>query len=211
MLYPNPQIYHHLKVIFVHVPKTAGTSIERHLRESDRDVVGGHTTALAFRAAFPKLFDSYYKFAFVRHPLDRFLSAYCYLKTRPVHPALNNEVIHETGTLARFVETIQRSPRTMSKIVHLVPAHYFVTDTNGNLLVDDIYKYEHLNDAWKEICATVGLRHSCLARANASHRWSVQTGCGESLNVLVSTLYAKDYELFGYARSSLGQTPLSVE
>ena len=68
MLYPKPQIYHDLKAIFVHVPKTAGTSIERQLAESSGIEIGGHTTAPAFRRAYPKEFASYFKFTVVREP-----------------------------------------------------------------------------------------------------------------------------------------------
>lgn len=198
MLYPNPQIYHHLKVIFVHVPKTAGTSIERQLRASDRDVVGGHTTALAFRAAFPSQFASYYKFAFVRHPLDRFLSAYCYLRDRPINWALANQVIHETDSLDCFIESIQNSPTIISKIVHLIPAHNFVCDSTGNLLVDAIYKYESLDESWKEICTTIRLPHICLPRSNASRRARAMTNRNEALMSVVHEIYAKDYEIFRY-------------
>src|SRR5437588_5671820 len=74
MLYPNPQIYHRLKTIFVHVPKTAGTSIERHLQMQDcaSGPIGGHTTASAFQRHFPDAFGEYFKFAVVREPVDRF-------------------------------------------------------------------------------------------------------------------------------------------
>lgn len=198
MLYPNPQIYHHLKVIFVHVPKTAGTSIENRLRAHPRDVVGGHTTALAYRKAFPKQFDSYYKFAFVRHPLERFLSAYRYLRERPVHEALRNDIIHETKTLGRFVEVIRHTPSILAQIVHFMPAHYFVTDSCGTMLVDAIYKYEQLPDAWREICHKIGTPHRGLAHSNASPRLSAMDISSVGLAPAIRNLYARDYELFGY-------------
>lgn len=78
MVYPNPQIYDHLRAIFVHVPKCAGTSIENALKESQDRVVGGHTTALGYLRAFPEKFRDYFKFAIVRHPADRLVSAFNY-------------------------------------------------------------------------------------------------------------------------------------
>ena len=46
-MYKNPQIYKNLKCIFVHVPKTAGTSIENSIRDiNDKNqVIGGHSTS----------------------------------------------------------------------------------------------------------------------------------------------------------------------
>ena len=198
MLYPNPQIYHHIKTIFVHVPKAAGTSIERHLRLSDKDVVGGHTTAMAFRAKYPEVFDSYYKFSVVRHPVDRFVSAYSYLKEHPIHPALNNEVIHESGSLDRFVDMVRASPTILGNIVHLMPQSRFICDNEGKVLTDSVYRFENMEEAWKQICERIGITHAPLARLNPSHREALDQDSQDSLISLVTDYYKEDYARFSY-------------
>jgi len=38
--------------------------------------------------------------------MDRFLSAYFYLRQHPVHASLNNAMVHESESLTHFVERI---------------------------------------------------------------------------------------------------------
>ena len=72
------------KCIFIHVPKAAGSSVETsEIFEDQRiktgEYVGGHTTALEYRETYPGKFKNYFKFAFVRNPYSRLVSAFSYL------------------------------------------------------------------------------------------------------------------------------------
>jgi len=200
VLYLNPQIYPHLKAIFVHVPKAAGTSIERHLRQSDKDVVGGHTTALAFRGKFPNEFKSFYKFTVVRNPVDRFVSAYAYLRQMPLHPALNNEVVHECASVDEFVDKVQTTPDILKKLVHLLPQHQFVCGREGEILVDSVFRFEALEDGWKEICERVRIPHRPLAKLNPSREEHKPAVPSKGAAAFVEREYARDFEIFGYSK-----------
>jgi len=73
------------RLIFVHVPKTAGSLVERSQLFADArkyHAIGGHYSVTEMKAdlAFRKL-DGFTTFAFVRHPCERYISAYTYLKT----------------------------------------------------------------------------------------------------------------------------------
>lgn len=197
MLYPNPQIYHHLKTIFVHVPKTAGTSIEKHLRKTDKDVVGGHTTALAYRRKYPEEFATYYKFTVVRDPVDRFISGYSYLKQMALNAALNNQIVHDCQSMDQFAERAQASQGILSGIVHLMPQHQFVCDQKGEILVNSVFRFENLESAWREICARAGIPPDPLAKLNPSRRVAKEEAT-EGVLSLVRTEYARDFEIFGY-------------
>ena len=202
VLYPNPQIYHHLKTIFVHVPKTAGTSIERHLRQSVKDIVGGHTTALAYKRKFPNCFATYYKFAVIRHPLERFTSAYRYLRGSPVHAALNNKIIHDCDSMEGFIKMVRMEPGILGKIVHMMPQHGFVCDSSGTVLVDELFKYENLDTAWKQVCGRIGVEHRILARLNVSDVFHDTHGNVDELQKFVGDMYAKDFAIFDYELST---------
>lgn len=203
MIYPNPQIYHHLKTIFVHVPKAAGTSIERTLRESPKTVVGGHTTALGFKKKFPEFFDRYFKFAVVRHPVDRFISAYLYLKQHPVHPALNNQGVHESAGLDDWVAKAEASPSVLQNIVHFLPQHQFLCDADGKIMVDAVYRYERLEEAWREICERTGINHAPLPRLNPSVHDAGSISSSGRVNDFVAEVYKKDFKLLNYQAKSL--------
>lgn len=198
MIYPNPQIFHHIKTIFVHVPKAAGTSIEQTLRASSGDVVGGHTTALGFKRKYGAIFDQYFKFAFVRHPMDRFVSAYFYLAQRPVHPALGNEVVHRAGSFEKFVQLVQAEPQIVRHIVHLWPQWEFVCDAAGKLLVNEVYRFEDLPGAWDEVCKRIGIDGKSLPKANISMHQRWQSYACERVFEFVKSVYAEDFKRFGY-------------
>ncbi|MFC5458178.1 sulfotransferase family 2 domain-containing protein [Prosthecobacter fluviatilis] len=198
MIYPNPQIYPHLKTIFVHVPKTAGTSIEKRLRENNGVVVGGHTTAEGFRKKYPGVFDDYYKFAVVRHPLSRFVSAFFYLLDRPINLNLRNKIVHECATLDTFISCVEQKPDVISQIVHLFPQHTFICDAQDRVLVNDVYKFENLPEEWLRICQTIGLPHEPLDILNPSSAGQLEIANKSRLVDLVTSLYRKDFELFGF-------------
>lgn len=205
MVYPNPQIYHHLQTIFVHVPKTGGTSIERTLRKSPEQVVGGHTTAEGYRRKFPDEFARFFTFSVVRHPATRFLSAWRYLRAMPVNPALNNALIHESASFANWMERLLEDPGLVDRIVHLHPQHRFVCDQSGDILVDRVYRYEEIDAAWSEICILLSLPPKPLVHLNVSHTPIPGEEITKKQAEWIAEIYAEDYRLGNYIGSRFTQ------
>jgi hypothetical protein len=84
-------ISHINKLIFIHIPKTAGTSIlsieEHDFRTMDtRPTVGVDRNDHAFgtfaKNKYKEEWDNYFKFAVARNPWDRFVSSFEYSKMR---------------------------------------------------------------------------------------------------------------------------------
>ena len=67
--------------IFIHVPKTAGTSIAAALGR--RKCI--HGTSRDYRTLLGRRYDEMFSFAFVRNPRDRFMSLYRYARMRESH------------------------------------------------------------------------------------------------------------------------------
>jgi len=69
------------KLIFIHIPKNAGTSIRESLIDIDPDVIYWryHHTAEEYNEFLTRTKD-FFKFTFVRNPWDRTISHYLYLK-----------------------------------------------------------------------------------------------------------------------------------
>ena len=68
-------ISHKHKCIFIHIPKAAGTSVERFLRDIDSDIPAKVLRKRGFSHFFNDYLD-YYVFSFVRNPYDRLVSAW---------------------------------------------------------------------------------------------------------------------------------------
>ena len=199
MLAQHPQIFHPLKAIFVHVPKTAGTSIEQRLRGPESKA-SGHSTALGYRRAFPREFASYFKFAVAREPVDRFLSAFYYLRQTPVHPALNNQAAHDCASPGEFAARLSAEPRLAARSVHLRPQWEFVCDHAGMVLVDEVYRFEALEAAWRDICECLGIPPGApgLGKTNRSRRPAAALDATTDVLAFVRKAYARDYEIFNY-------------
>lgn len=69
-------IDHKRKLIFVHIPKNAGTSIERHCDMNDT----GHRKWKYYFSKYLSEWSAYTSFAVIRDPIDRFISSYRYAR-----------------------------------------------------------------------------------------------------------------------------------
>ena len=140
------QTYGH---IFIHVPKAAGTSME-----SCPWVGGnGHRTAVQL-GLWPAGISCYWSWGFVRHPLDRLVSAYCGLRWNRNHftPDIDSmtfrqyvRYMHEEGTLRKY-------PQTRPQVDFLC--------ADGQVLVDFVGRFESLQSDWEYVCRQVLGRQS---------------------------------------------------
>ena len=113
---------------------------------------GGHNTALYIKQRIPKkIWDSYYKFCFERHPYDRYISAYYFDKLK-----------FPNMTIDEFVDQCYKRK-----------AHHEIYCINNEIAVDKVYKYEDLDAALIDISAKCGLpplTHFSAFKAKAQHR-----------------------------------------
>jgi Sulfotransferase family len=197
------------KFIFVAIPKTGTHSVRRALREhmgpDDLEQVGlfvqkkfpipelarlqhGHLSLQQVQPYLePKEFDSFFKFAFVRNPFDRFVS-YCAFMTRA------------EGHFDRDPQMVMRHMIENPPWQHVLfqPQHSFVADANGRLLIDTIGRVEEMQKSYDEIAARIGIPTASLERVNPSNRRNYRDYYDDALVEGVARLYARDLETFGY-------------
>ncbi len=199
------------KYIFVAIPKTATHAIRFALREhmdesKDWEHVSKFVTKRLPIAAFAqthhghlkckdvkphidiKNWERYFKFVVCRNPYDRFISS-CFFLYRNVDKFNENPV----AGMRRIIS----SPQEMSRIL-LQPQNKFITDENGNLMVDYIGAFENLNGAYQHICENISVPFKPLDNINTSKHGNYTEYLDSELKQAVLDFYKVDFELLGY-------------
>lgn len=197
------------KFVFAAVPKTGTHAVRQALREhldaNDMEQVGlfvqkkfpipelaqiqhGHISLQQLRPHLPpEQFESFFKFAFVRNPFDRFVS-YCSFMTR-----FRGEFLAAPQRVMSHF--IQNPP-----VQHILfqPQHNFVCDADGKLLTDYVGRVEEMQQSYDEICSRIGIPSATLEKVNTSTRANYRDYYNDELIKGVAKLYGRDLELFGY-------------
>ena len=165
--------------LFVHVPKTAGQSVEHVflrlvgltwetrapllLRANDDPRLGpprlAHLTAAEYVSCgylTAAEYASYFKFSFVRNPWDRIVSHYKY-RWYPV------TIDFKTYLFKHLPE-----PGWSATYRHIIPQYDFVYDESGRLLVDFVGRFESLQADFDTVCSRIGIPPTPLPRVNRS-------------------------------------------
>lgn len=153
-----------------------------------------HASASVLEKRCPDLvFDSFFKFAFVRNPWDRMVSLYFFSKMkrkRYTHPKKYNESI-DLG-FADFIEKICVDACGLSQ------ADCLFKDADGNPNMDFIGKVENMERDMCVVLKRIGLPNVLSPHLNASKHAHYTTFYNEYTRSLVEQSCARDIELFGY-------------
>lgn len=196
-------ICHQYRCVFVHIPKTAGMSIEQVFV----DLVGltWKTRAPLLlgrnedpRRGPPKLehlrageylacghltaaqLESYFKFSFVRNPWDRIVSEYKY-RGYPV------KIDFKTYLFKHLPP-----PGWTDTYSHVMPQYDFLHDEAGRLLVDFVGKYETLQAGFDTVCARLGIPPTGLPWVNRSLEKARLTNLRELRKRLRRALWSRE-------------------
>lgn len=202
-------VSHHRRFVFVATPKVASQSIRRHLRQftepDDWEQCGlyerryipiphlaikqtGHLTLNEVRPFLTEeQWQTYFKFAFVREPMDRFLSACFFLIAGLEQQTDPNRVILEHLDRPEWVNQI-----------HLRPQTEFIYQ-NNELVADFLGRYENITEDLKTINQSIGVEHEAqlpTLNVTASRDWRFKPDA--EVVRRVSDLYRNDYQRLGY-------------
>ena len=207
-------ISHDKRFLFIHIPKTAGTSITNslapyadrpqllwenrllasvgihvnHIGPWKRRRFRGHCSANDVYRHLPlEVYRQLFKFAFVRNPWDLLVSLYNFIPSRPNHRYQKRVA---KMTFAEFVDvwTLRPEIQQASRI----------TDTHGNCLVDFVGYFESVSDDFTTVCNRIGITPPPLRRDNCSRRSDYREAYDDRLRQLVGERLAQDIQFFGY-------------
>lgn len=187
------------KSLFIHIPKAGGSSIGKALY--GRNV--GHRKALEYYQLSPKHFSSLYSFAFTRNPWDRCVSAFHFAKQGGTSVVdVPNKYKYQSDdfeTFETFVTQWLVKTDLSKEDVIFQPQHWFVCDSKAHIIVNFVGKLECLDDDVAIIQKALA-REIVVPKINQSTRsnQSYREYFNQNTKDIVSKIYQKDIDLFGY-------------
>ena len=142
------------KIIFLHIPKTGGTSVEKGLNLlSKKDGYGINDNKKAMQHydwneyknhIGNEKYDKYYKFSISRNPYDKVVSDYFWLKNiaKLTHDNFQKKTFDE---YLNYCEQIVKNKSYNLTIYHdhFKPQHQFIYDKNNKLMINQILRFEN--------------------------------------------------------------------
>tara|TARA_B100000963_G_scaffold108551_1_gene94385 strand:- start:2198 stop:2842 length:645 start_codon:yes stop_codon:yes gene_type:complete len=181
------------KCVFFHIPKTAGISISNALFG---DVKWGHRNVNFYKSHYgDKVFNSLYKFCFVRNPYERLFSAYTFLKEGGINNLdleFSNSYLKEFTSFDEFVLKGLEKKEIMNW-VHFKPQYTFVCDEKDNIVMDFVGKIENLNADFNTVCKYLNVDTE-LQKLNISPVKKIKFS--EEIKSIIKLKYQKDFNLF---------------
>lgn len=205
------------KLIFVHIPKCGGTSVEDMLWPRPRKVEdlwlgyvapgynkyqsGGlqHLTAQQIRQEVgDETFQACYRFALVRDPVDRLVSQYNALNRR-------KDLLAHLGM--GFGRDFTKYLRRIRKVAHVQwkPQVDFLLDAAGDMTAE-AFKLEDIDETFPALAARIGLTEDRLVHSNSMKRpeipanWKLVRRDGLTQDEMDSVyeIFRDDFDRLGY-------------
>lgn len=197
-------------VLFIHVPKTAGVSVQHSLFGQ---MVFHHQTYRQYELMFSRRFlDSLFKFAFVRNPWDRLASAWIYFRDigdgtlppgRPPAPGAAKwfaENLAQFPDFESFVRGWVSKPNVQRAFPHFRTQASFLKNRHGHVELDFIGRFERLTEDFEQVSRMLGReealenRNRTVSRESTAYR---QYYTPETAD-LVARAYREDVRTFAY-------------
>jgi len=197
----NPYKPYHManRCIFIHIPKTGGTTILKTLNNG-RNAIRYHTPYMDFLKYNPVLFNEFYKFSFVRNPFDKIYSAYSYLcgggdqdTDLPLSDEINRYKDFDDFVVNGLAEGLYRSHNLFRA------QSYFVTAHDEKVMVDFVGKLEQFSQDWKIVADKLKLPQN-PGFTNKSNRLNDYRKAYKKTKTIeiIDLLYKQDLKRWGY-------------
>ena len=209
-------ISHKYKIIFIHIPKTAGEAIANFIQQADPKAINKfkHKTALELKDQFnSEIWDSYYKFAVIRNPWEQAVSFYTHLR-KPLymdddilglqypeykrHKLLNPHEACMCAINESFPDYIEKIYNSNERHRLFSAQSWWITDTDGSSLIDCVIRYENLAPEFLKLCTENGVPEKKLPYKNQSVKKHYSTYYDKASKEIVTHHFKDDIKRFGY-------------
>lgn len=211
-------ISHKHKCIFIHIPKCAGTTVKYLLfpneevswKNADYNKIHGwcperkffmqHATAkqlVETKLISKDIWESYYKFTFVRNPWDRAVSDYFWLMN---DRAIKDSFKHYLLKTGKFHKVLNDQGELYYRGDHATPQTNFF-DLEGPLKMDFVGRFETFDDDMKIISEQLGLNYTPQLHLNKSKKKKKHYShyFNNELIQVFNSVYSNDIEQLNYS------------
>lgn len=190
-----PEAFDQLECLFIHVPKCAGSSVAQALFGGNP---AGHLPLYWYEKQFNERYRHYFKFGFVRDPLQRALSAFEYLRqSSGKRDQAAYELVSQYTSFEAFVDQ-WLCAENISRQIHFAPQYHFLQNAMGRIEVDFIGRHENLAEDFRTLCTHLHCKGELPHVNRSARRGAHRPTFSSATRRRVREVYARDYELFGY-------------
>ena len=185
------------RAIFIHVPRTAGSSVALALGAPKP-----HIPISRFRVFEPQHCHEFFKFAFVRNPWDRLLSSFAHIRTAAYDPEwhTSHTALDGFGDFESFVLALENPKfrRRILALTHFRPQTDWITLARSNeIAVDFVGRFENLDEDYAIVADRLGISEP-TPKVNASDHVPYREAYSRKMRDIVADVYDNSVALFGY-------------
>lgn len=194
---PYPRRFENEQFIFIHIPKTAGKSVNEIL-----DLKGArHLKYLDYKREIGERISEYYIFSVIRHPEERLISAYYYLKNNGNQSRedtnFNKKWISTCSSIDDFVCNNLKEKEVLESPFFCPQTDYLSDSDNtfpNNL---HIIRFENIDTEINQIPDRIK-KGKTLPHLNANKVDKSQPALSVSSKKVIAETYSDDFVLLGY-------------
>lgn len=193
------------RVLFVHVPKTGGTSISKIVYGRNLP----HFTAEFFDAVFGDALAGTPSFAVLRHPMLRLMSCYRFTISGGTEIMASNRFerrrlggLESFPAFVDFLYGCRDRLQSLPSTFH--PQASFVLDKKSTVMVDRLFALDETGRLPAELHRFLGVGD--IPRLNATH--PAELTITPDVNAKIRELYKVDFELFDLLSQAGGQAQM---
>ena len=195
--------YHTLKTVFVHIPKTGGSTISTILRRprfpsltkhEPCPKIDKHASVFVHLDQLGPEAQDYFKFSFVRNPWDRLVSAYHYIVAR----RNELELVSNHADFEDFLHSFIEEPSRYLGIPYFRPQSSFLVDDKGDMPLDFLGRFETFEKDLSVVLREIGSKRMLFKHRKKSKRRDYREYYSPESSKAVGEIYIRDIQNFEY-------------
>ena len=179
--------------IFIHIPKTAGTSITKIVGEPFQK----HNTAkVVIDTIGRQKWDEAFKFTVVRNPFDKVHSWYKFRIMHNQSKMSSKPIPFKDWVACTYGKP--KDPYYYYRPINFEPQVEWLKDENGLIEMDKIIRFENLTEDFNEVAEIVGIE-SNLPHINKTAKTNYRDFYDDETRKIIEETHREDLQTFGYS------------